>query len=60
MKPSHHRAGYKALLRLIPISIYVATMGWKFGLALLGFIFLGAVVDKLANKILPEPVKGKS
>lgn len=60
MKPSHQRTGYKALLWMIPMAIYVSALGLKFGLGLLGFLILGHAMNKLADKILPEsPIKAK-
>lgn len=62
MKPSNlqtFRPGLKALLWIIPVTIYASALGWKFILGLVGFIILGHAMNRLAEKILPEPAKAK-
>lgn len=50
MKPSQVRA----VLWLVPMAIYVAMLGWKFGLGLIGFIGLSYVTQHIVRKMVPD------
>lgn len=49
MKPSHQRTA----LMVVPVTIYLAAMGWKFVAGLLGLVLLQYVLHRVIVRIVP-------
>lgn len=49
MKPSHQRT----ILSIIPISLYIAALGWRFAVGLVGLGLLQFILAKLVVKMVP-------